>query len=86
MLFSMQLKAGVMLTLYRDGEFTDEPNNLIGHLRPLCTLAARLLQERQMYITFITGLSAIQRVEDELSRNLELGNGHVRDLVRYPRF
>ena len=82
----MQLKVGVRLTLYRDGVLTDEPNNPIGHLRPLCTLTARLLQERQMYITFITGLSAIQRVEDELSRNLELGNGHVRDLVRYPRF
>ena len=82
----MQWKVGVRLTVYRDRVFTDEPNNPIGHLRPLCTLAARLLQECQMYITLITGLSAIQRVEDELSRNLELGNGHVRDLVRYPRF
>ena len=57
--------------------------NFIGHARPLCTFASRLLQERPLYITFFTGPNFVKRVEDELSRNLVAKNDQAGDLIRY---
>ena len=42
-----------------------------------------MLQERPLYITFFTGPNYVKRIEDELSRNLDVGNNRIRELIRF---
>lgn len=43
----------------------------VGHTRPLCNLASRLVQSRHVLITFLTTPAFHDRVKTELLRNLE---------------
>ena len=55
----------------------------LGHTRPLCTLALRMIQERPMNITFFTVPNFVKRIESELSRNFDPETDHLRELIRY---
>ena len=44
---------------------------LPGHVRPLCTLAARMLKLRDVDITLLTSCKAYDKVVEEIARNFE---------------
>ncbi len=41
----------------------------LGHARPLCILAARLVKLRPLHITFFVSLSLYDRVKAEIARD-----------------
>ncbi|KAK7682538.1 hypothetical protein QCA50_014338 [Cerrena zonata] len=53
-----------------------------GHTRPLCTLALRLVQERQIYLTFFTTPNFAKRIDNEISRGLTPETEHLQSLIR----
>ena len=59
---------------------------LIGHVRALCVLAARLVQGRPLTITFFTTVDMYDRIDAELNRNFPddkstLKSSHIRSVV-----
>ncbi|KAL4249149.1 Plant UDP-glycosyltransferase [Abortiporus biennis] len=53
-----------------------------GHVRPLCSFAAKLLSVKTAYITFFTTNGFVDRTRKELSRHIPLDHGRFQDLVR----
>lgn len=64
--------------------YPTKPINLItiGHTRPLCTFAARLIQTRPINVTFFTSPSIIDKVLTEVSRSFGPNEQAGRDLIR----
>ena len=54
-----------------------------GHLRPLTVLAARIVETRPTYVTFLTTPRFFDRVQAELSRSIDLDDSIRRDLIRH---
>lgn len=55
---------------------------LAGHVRPLCTFAARLVQFRPTTITFFTTPPLFDRIDVELTRNFEPSKSDLKKHIR----
>ncbi|EKM61882.1 glycosyltransferase family 1 protein [Phanerochaete carnosa HHB-10118-sp] len=53
-----------------------------GHIRPLCTLSAKLVKLQDLYITFLTTRSLHGKVTAELARNFEDGEEEFESRIR----
>ena len=63
--------------------FKSRADTSVGHTRPLCTLASRMIKLRSVDITFFTSRQMYARVTKEISRNFEDGEENVKNRIRY---
>lgn len=54
----------------------------VGHTRPLCSLAARIVKSRPIYVTLFTTVPYYDRVNIELSRSFDEHELHARERIR----
>ena len=57
-----------------NSQSTPECSCPVGHSRPMCTLAARMVKSRPVVITFLTIRPLFERIENEIARNFEEGD------------
>lgn len=54
----------------------------LGHTRPICSLAARLVKSGPVNVTFFTTMSFYDRVSAELVRNFDVHDVNTRERIR----
>lgn len=47
--------------------------HVAGHTRPMCTLAARLVQLESVTVTFFVAASLYERIKAEVARDFDMG-------------
>lgn len=55
----------------------------IGHARPICTFAAKVVLSRHIHVTFFTPLRVVDRIKTEIDRNFDASDVEKRKFIRY---
>lgn len=71
---------GLLLLVFIDSAV--DFNSCQGHIRPLCTLSARLVKIQDLHITLLTASHLRRKVAAEVTRNFEDGEEEFESRIR----